>query len=818
MKIFFFLLLCSTSMFSQIRGLVTDSGNLTLPSVTVLVENTYTNTSTNDKGFYELNVSKPGKYPLIFRYLGFKTQKINVDIQKFPFELNVKLTDDNLVLAEVAVGNKENPANAIIKNAIASRKQNSEKTAHFKADFYSRGIFKIKNAPKKFLGQEIGDFDGSLDSTGTGIIYLSETVSKITFQKPDKLKERIVASKVSGRDNGFSYNTARSTAFDFYENTLDFDPKIISPIASNAMNYYKYKLMGSFLDESNHMINKIKVIPRRDTEPVFEGYIYIVENLWAIYAVDLDLKGYRMHNEFMDVMNLKQNFSFNKTNALWAKTTQSLDFGAGAFGVKFNGKFNHVYSNYEFSDQFEKKTFSNEIVSFENNSNKKDSVFWNKNRPIPLTEEESGDYIKKDSIFKTRNSKQYLDSIDAKGNKFNVLKLITGYTLKSSFKKQVFNYEGLLGLSSLGFNTVQGWNLDSGFSYTNYKEEEEKGKYSTYRTKFNYGFSDNRLRISGEYKHRFNSQDYATLSLSGGTKVAQYNYDEPISNIVNSISTLFFKDNYMKLYNKEFASIYYGKDIANGVYASANLEYEQRKPLVNTTDYVAIQYDKIYTSNNPLLPNDDTPEFDPHHLVKLKLSTRINFGNKYITRPDGKINLRNEKYPTLTLGLENAFAGSETRYNYQLLTTRIQYELPLSNKGNLNFNLKAGQFFNAKNTAFIDYKHFSGNQTHVGADYLNSFSLLPYYSNSTNDSFLENHVEYADKGYFMNKLPLLNKLKTNLVVGLHNIVVPNRAPYSEISIGLDNLGFGKFKLFRINYIRSYQAANQTDGFTFGLRF
>jgi hypothetical protein len=32
------------------------------------------------------------------------------------------------------------------------------------------------------------------------------------------------------------------------------------------------------------------VTATRDSEPVFEGYIYIVEDSWAIYAVDLDIK------------------------------------------------------------------------------------------------------------------------------------------------------------------------------------------------------------------------------------------------------------------------------------------------------------------------------------------------------------------------------------------------------------------------------------------------------------------------------------------------------------------------------------------------
>jgi len=126
----------------------------------------------------------------------------------------------------------------------------------------------------------------NLDSTGSGIIYLSETVSKLMFEKPNSIKEKIIASKISGNDKGFSYNTARSTAYDFYDNTLLFNINMISPIANNAFNYYKYKLEGTFFDENNQQIYKIKVTPKRENEPVFEGYMYIVDDSFALYGVD----------------------------------------------------------------------------------------------------------------------------------------------------------------------------------------------------------------------------------------------------------------------------------------------------------------------------------------------------------------------------------------------------------------------------------------------------------------------------------------------------------------------------------------------------
>ena len=277
----------------------------------------------------------------------------------------------------------------------------------------------------------------------------------------------------------------------------------------------------------------------------------------------------------------------------------------------------------------------------------------------------------------------------------------------------------------------------------------------------------------------------------------------------------------MKLYNLEFARISYGQDVANGININGKVEYLQRKPLFNTTDFTILKSEVPYTSNNPLDENDFIkPGFEEHHLIKLGLNAQINFGNKYFSRPDGKFNFRNEKYPTLFLGFEKAVAGSDKKYEFEHLSSRIFYDLNLENKGNLAINLKGGKLFNASNIAFMDYKHFNGNQTHIGGTdrYLNVFNFMPYYSNSTNDSYFEAHIEHNDQGFITNKIPLLNKLKSTLVIGFHELAVPNRKPYTEYTVGLDNLGFGKAKLFRLDYVRSYQNGYQGDAIIFGLKF
>lgn len=811
------LLLIPVFTSAQIVGTVSDEKGMPLPFVSIVIENSYKGTTTNDAGNYELGIGTPGKYTLVYQYLGYKTKKVTAEIAQFPHTIDVVLPEEHIELKELVLNPKDNPANGIIRKAMAARKENSGMTARYKADFYSRGIFRIKNAPKTVLGQKLDMFDDILDSTRTGILYLSETVSKIVYQKPDKLKETILASKVSGNDNGFSFNNAASVDFDFYENYIEFNVNAISPISSNAFNYYKYKLEGTFFDENRQQINKIRVTPKRPLEPCFEGYIYIVDDSWALYAIDLSIKGAQMQEPAINTLWLKQNFNYNSNNKIWAKNTQVIDFEAGMLGIKINGRFTYVYSNFEFGPELPKKTFTGEVLSFEKDANKKEDSFWNTIRPVPLTDEESTDYDKKGKLQEKKKSQKYLDSTDAKRNKFKWSSPITGYTYRNSFRNWSLGYDGVL--TGIGFNTVQGYNTSTGITYT--KRNPDKRTYTSIGGTMNYGFSEDRLRGTGFITRKFNNTDNLLATVSGGSSIEQFNAAKPISRIVNSIATTFFRNNYMKLYDRNFIALNVQDELFNGFQLTANVEYNRRKALFNNTDESILRNDKGYTSNNPLLPGDFlTPAFETHHLMKAQVVARINFGQKYWTRPDGKFNIPNDNYPTVFLGFEKGFAASEKFYEYGHAMARLVYNWDLGNKGVLGMNLRAGKFFDADRIAFVDYKHFNGNRTHIGQSetYLNQFNLLPYYAASTNDRYFESHFEYNDNGYIINKIPLLNKLKATLIFGGANLAVPDRTPYNEFSVGLDNLGFGKFRIFRVDYVRAYQSGFLEDGVVFGLKF
>ncbi len=806
----------STSFLNaQITGKVTSTKNKTLPVVNIFIENTYVGTTTNNDGLYELELDKTGTYTIVFQYLGFKTLKKEVEISKFPFKLDAELEEESVNLNEVLINSSINPANAIIRAAIAKRKKNLQQQNTFTANFYSRGLIKLLKAPEKILGQEVGDLEGNLDSTRQGIIYLSETVSKLEYQYPNSLKETIVASKVSGNNNGFSFNSASDTNFNFYQNTFELGEQIVSPISNNAFAYYNYKLLGDFY-ENGFLINKIKITPKRANDKAFNGIIYIVEDNWSLYGVDVNITGKQTGITPVNTFKIKQSYAFSKADNIWAKISQTFDFDFGFFGFEGEGKYTVVFSDYNFKPNFEKKNFTREILSFEDNANKKDSTYWSLKRQVPLTLEESTDYVKKDSVEVVRNSKSYLDSIDRKNNKFKLGSILGGYSYINSDKK--WNLRISSPVEKISFNTIQGWNSNMSFNFT--KEIDEYKRFFRISSEISYGEAEDRLRASGQVLYKFNNIKRPILSLSGGSKAVQFNGSNPISTLENMVSTLFFEDNYIKLYNKSYTNLNYSQEVINGLNLSTSFGYERRKALINNSDYVILnQSNDIYTSNNPLNESaTNIPAFNTHELYKFRLNATINFAQNYLTYPNGKYNVPNSKYPTLYLGYEKGLNGTNKNYNFDRFTANLKQRFNLGAKGTFSYNLKGGLFNNADNISFIDYKHFNGNQTHVITDgnYIDTFKNLPYYSLSTNKNYAEFHSEHNFKGFIMNKIPLLNKLNFNLIAGAKVISSEAFKPYTELSIGLDNIGFGKYRFLRIDYVRSYQSGFLNDAIMFGI--
>lgn len=808
----FFLLFFSISpIFSQVTGTVKDNEGELLPFVNIYVKKTSNGTTSNINGEYALKLDA-GDYDITFQYVGFKTVNKNVTVLNEELSLDVVLFPEDYKLEEIVISaNAEDPAYAIIRKAQEKRKYYRDNSDNFECDVYVRGFNKILSAPEKIMGINIGDLDGMIDtSSRQGVVYLSESVSKI-YQKVNKSKEVMYSSKISGDDAGYSFNSAQEMDFNFYSNKVSINKEIITPIAAGAMSYYKYKLEGAQIDENGQLINKIKVTPKNDMSPAFFGHIYINEDLWNIHSLELGVTKKSTQIPFIDTLMFKQIF-IPVENDRWVKFTNVIKFKMSAVGFQFVGNFAAVYSNY-ILDQVDDSVFSNEVFKVEKEANERSDEYWDEIRPIPLTVEEKVDYVRKDSIRMVRESPEYLDSIDRENNKFKTTTILTGYDYQNSQKKSKFSITSPVG--NISFNTIQGWNSSSKITYS-----KAYNKSRTKRLKLegvvSYGLTEKVWRPRFKIDFRHNRYNNLRFELVGGKDLEQFSRRNPISNTLNSFFTVVFDQNYMKSFDKEFLGASVMRDLGNTFWGSLSLNYQNRSPLIN--NYLC-DSNKI-TSNDPRRPfTFNLPSFENHQALIFRAALRVKIGEEVWNYPDRKFKA-GSKWPTLWLYYKKAIKGLGGDLAYDLVYASLYKNYVIGTLGNSDFYVSGGSFVRKDDDMpFIDYFHFLGNQTHVGnpGGYYNRFLMLPYYTHSTNDRFVEAHFQHNFQGILLGKVPLIKQLGWHLAAGYKFMDTADQEAYHEFHVGLDNIGIKIFRLFRVDAVWSSPLANtEKDKLQFGL--
>jgi len=842
---FLFVLFFHLARAGIVSGKITDENNEGLPFVSVYLKGTTQGVTSNKEGNYSIELPA-GNHEIIFQFIGYKTHAENVsaesDEQKII--LNVKMEPQPYEIAEVTVkANAEDPAYEVIRKAIKMRKYYLTQVQSYSCDVYIKGLQRVTSYPKKFMGYDV-NAEGVIDPK-TGIFYLSESASKFYFKQPDKAYEKMISSKVSGNSKAFSFNRTADLLLDFYKNVVNVQViakrGFVSPIAEGAMFYYNYHLTGTFF-ENGKVVNKIEVLPKRKHDPVFRGTIYICENTWRIHSTDLYLVK-DAGIEVVDTLRINQvhlpiqmktpsPLGEGAGGEVWMLFSNKLTFGFSVFAFKGNGMYLSIHSKYNVKPDFsvknpipfatieqtptasllpkkelrlnkkeekkEDKVFSSgEMMKVEDDANKKDSVYWAEMRPVPLTQEEVLDYIKKDSIQVIHESKPFLDSVDKKTNQFEPIDLLFGYEHVSRYKKRTTSFSPLI--ESIQFNTVQGLVLGTELEIRR-KYEMEKRFYKTISA--SYGFSDKRISAGGKLLYEFNPKRFSHIAIEGGRQTVQFSEKNPISPLVNSIYTLFDESNHMKLYQKDFLKISYNSEPANGIYMRSFLEYSDRTSLMNASDFVlfpAAKNHKIYSSNDPTYPAQDSiSSFKQNQSAELRVNLRLRYKQKYVIRPDEKW-VYGSKYPTLHLEYRkgiNSLFGSDVNYDFVKVsvTDRMNFKL----LGKATYLVSAGKFLNNSKMELMENYHFSGNKTILSNFDFTDFQMLDYYRYSTNNYFLEAHYEHDFAGFILNKFPLLRKLKANELVGVHYLYTEKSQNYFEIFAGIE-----KLNLVRIDFVMTF---------------
>ncbi len=515
---FFYLVLFFLSSFhlvqgQGIKGVVTTEAGEPLAFASVYIRNLQDGVPTNESGRYEFKLA-PGLYDVVVQYLGYASQIRTVEIKSDWVTLNFSLASQVINLSQVEVqAGAEDPALTIMRKAISKATYHRLQLQRYAMTVYLKGSGQLTDAPF-FLKKKLAEEGLKLNEA-----YTSEAVSRITFTLPNKVEEKVISIRTNGDNQGTS--PARYIQTSFYQDQVN---EVVSPLSKSAFIYYQFTFQGSFFDQ-NVLVNKIKVTPRSRGERVFEGFIYIIDDLWAIHSLNLktSVLGFQV--------DIRQNYSPIAPN-VWMPLTQQYTFGGKVFG--FAGQFNYFVSTRDYDiklnpdlshkpelvdekiqqapintqkfsksasaleqlaseqpktqkeyrkllNQYEKEVIQQRqeeekkgVVSERNYvvdtlARKRDLAYWDSIRPVPLTIQEIEGYKRDDSLAVIEAAKKSeVDSIAKKARtKFQPQDLFTGGSY--SFGKGV-SIGFPVNLTKFSFNTVEGYKVGLGFFTERWKK------------------------------------------------------------------------------------------------------------------------------------------------------------------------------------------------------------------------------------------------------------------------------------------------------------------------------------------------------------
>ena len=292
---FLFLLLAfwANPLLSQtytLSGKVTDEEHRQpLAFVNVVVNGGLTGCMSDIDGKYSIMSNDP-IHSVKFSSIGYETKEIT--LQAGQKKCNVALTPVVFELGEVVIGAGENPAHRIIDSVMAHRRQNNpDKLGSYAYTIYDKMVFtvdstklnSIKNGKSEDLASLLS-FDSILKKND---LMVTETVSEVLFESPDKKKQNVIANRVAGmKDPMLIYMVNSYQSISFYDETVIIgSSRYVNPISRGSKNTYLFRLenVSAMGADSLYVIS---FRPRQgSTFEGLKGLMTINSNLWAVQNV-----------------------------------------------------------------------------------------------------------------------------------------------------------------------------------------------------------------------------------------------------------------------------------------------------------------------------------------------------------------------------------------------------------------------------------------------------------------------------------------------------------------------------------------------------
>ena len=777
------------SQTTKVSGRIYDANTKEpLPFVNIILKGTKAGATSDFEGNYSITTNESPD-SVAATYIGYL--KVAKPVKKGLTQvINLQLQPNTIMLKTVEIRPGENPAHRILKKIIKNKDANDRaKLDAYQYEVYNKVEFDLNNISKeykkKILFKPVGFIFDNIDSSivkekPSLPIFMTESLSDYYYKKSPKFKKEIIkASKVAGVQNpsvaqfmGDMYQQVN-----VYDNSiLVFGKNFISPISDNGLLFYKYYLIDSMYIGNNRCY-QIQFKPKRKQELTFEGNMWIADTSFAVKRLEMSIAGDANIN-FVNMLNVIQEYQQEEKGWLMSKEKLVIDFSMrekkmGIYGRK-TSSYKNIVVNKPREDDFYSKT-DNLIVS-EGAEHKTDD-YWQSVRHDTLSKNEQKIYKLVDTIQGLRVYRTWTD----------IIKLfVTGYRVIGPIEFGPY-------YNTLSFNKIEGTRLRlGGRTGDRFSTSKEISGYLAY------GTLDERFKYSIGGKAFLSKKPRQLAGLYFKNDVEIFGQSQNAFTNDNILASLLRRSPLSKLTDLKQIQSYYEREWFNGF--TSKITFINRK----MTPLGSLQYE--------YLKNDGTIGIQNNIITsEIRLLTRLAYDERYLAGESGftRVSL-GTKYPVIqvqyTFGVKNIFNSD---YDYHKVNFSLSDRIRINPIGYFDYLFEYSKVFGAVPYPLLELH--GGNETDVYDPF--AFNMMNYYEFASDEYFTAQASHHFD-GLFLNKIPLIRKLKWREVITgkalfgrVHNdnkaiLIFPQTlseldsggGPYYEAGAGIENI----FKIFRID--------------------
>jgi hypothetical protein len=819
-----------TAQIRTIRGRVLDSDTRDpLQNVSITVGNNRHGSLTDDGGYFTITLDKVDRH-LIFSHTGYSTVRQAVS-DKPVQDLIILLSKSYTELEDVFVNakrkkysNKNNPAVELIKQVISHKAINSPEAFSYSSTEQYEKIRMFTEGPwgnitNNFALKKLHFFFENTDSTivpgkKLNSIYLQEIMSQNYYRKDPRDRKKIITAFKSVNYGPYIDMRGISGSLHFlyddiniYDNSITaFTLQFTSPIANLAPTFYMYFIRDTLI-ENGEKIVKLYFTPRNPEDLLFRGYLYIsLSGQYAVTRVELGVSKH-VNLNYIRNFDIKQEFKKDSSTHYYLAESQTSAFfsplpkSPGLYGER-------DITILHFSDSvLSNPVFHGAAVDSLPGNKDQPVLFWENNRPLPLSQSESKTYANADSLLKSRSYNRFMDWATL---------YFVGY--KSAGKFDIGPIR-----TFYSFNPVEGQRLQFG-GRTNYKLSTRVFADGY----LGYGFKDQMFKYKAILSYSFNN--HSIYKYPFNYLQASYMYDiknpgeEDLFSGGNTLLSSFnrgYNNNW--LYSHIFR-LSWVHEFGNHISYILGTEYWKQQP-AGSLAFV----------NEPSPSKYDTiPEITTG---SISLSLRWAPNEQFFESKAARRNIVN-KYPVISFqysrGIKGLYGGE---YNYDAYHLSLSKRVMISPIGFSDIRLNASYLHGTLPFPLLIIH--PTNRTYFYMEY--SYNLMNV-EEFVSDHYVGLNIDHYFNGFFFNKIPLLKNLRLRELItakilfgGLRNENNPaynpnqmlfpttngvtstftlNGQPYLEAGFGIYNI----FSFLRIDFIERFTYLDHPAVSRFGILF